>query len=291
MHSAAGSAGAPLGEVDAGSAIGDAPTQVKTKTQGNPLAAGLIAFGAGLLGLLPDPGQPEGTRSRGCPEDRGRTAHDGTHRGRQTRGGGLKEPAQAAMENVKATATDATEHVKAEGQGAVADVKDRTVRGQGQRPAGLIPFEPGRPSCAHAPGGRPMHLNPEGRTPMSKNPAAADTSADAETPGEQHRQGPNGARSGRFTQAGQPHRCDQTVVEVHREEDSARIHEGPVPRPRRGPHLLLGPLAIPRALGARVPARHFRAGRKDHVGAPGDRPGLRARRNGGRHPPAGRAAQ
>ena len=40
---------------------------------------------------------------------------------------GLKEPAQAAMENVKATATDATEHVKAEGQGAVADVKDRTV--------------------------------------------------------------------------------------------------------------------------------------------------------------------
>ena len=31
------------------------------------------------------------------------------------------------MENVKATATDAAEHVKAEGQGAAADVKDRAT--------------------------------------------------------------------------------------------------------------------------------------------------------------------
>ena len=31
------------------------------------------------------------------------------------------------MENVKATAIDATDHVKAEGQGAVADVKDRAA--------------------------------------------------------------------------------------------------------------------------------------------------------------------
>ena len=47
VHSATGTAGAHLS--DAGAAIGDAPAQVKTKTQGNPLAAGLIAFGAGLL--------------------------------------------------------------------------------------------------------------------------------------------------------------------------------------------------------------------------------------------------
>jgi uncharacterized protein YjbJ (UPF0337 family) len=31
------------------------------------------------------------------------------------------------MENVKATATDAAEHVKAEGQTAAADVKDRAT--------------------------------------------------------------------------------------------------------------------------------------------------------------------
>ncbi|MCU1512103.1 MAG: hypothetical protein JWO34_1943, partial [Arthrobacter sp.] len=54
VHSAAGSAGSRLGDAgsrlgDAGSAIGDAPAQVKAKAQGNPLAAGLIAFGAGLL--------------------------------------------------------------------------------------------------------------------------------------------------------------------------------------------------------------------------------------------------
>ena len=55
VHSAAhaGPAGADTGVgtrlSDAGAAIGEAPHQVKAKTQGNPLAAGLIAFGAGML--------------------------------------------------------------------------------------------------------------------------------------------------------------------------------------------------------------------------------------------------
>ena len=47
MHSAAGSSAAHLNY--AGAAVGHAPQRVGTKTQGNPFAAGLIAFGAGLL--------------------------------------------------------------------------------------------------------------------------------------------------------------------------------------------------------------------------------------------------
>ena len=125
VHSATGSAGAHLS--DAGSALGDAPAQVKTKTQGNPLAAGLIAFGAGLLvsSLIPA-SQKEREAADALKTAAEPLTTELTEAAKHV-AEGLKEPAQAAMENVKATATDATEHVKAEGQGAVADVKDRTV--------------------------------------------------------------------------------------------------------------------------------------------------------------------
>jgi hypothetical protein len=125
VHSAAGSAGAHLS--DAGSAIGDAPTQVRTKTQGNPLAAGLIAFGAGLLvsSLIPaSQKEREGADAlKTAAEPLTTELTDAAKHVAE----GLKEPAQTAVDNVKATAADATGHVKAEGQGAVSDVKDRTV--------------------------------------------------------------------------------------------------------------------------------------------------------------------
>lgn len=125
VHSATGSAGAHLG--DAGAAIGDAPAQVKTKTRGNPLAAGLIAFGAGLLvsSLIPA-SQKEREAADALKTAAEPLTTELTEAAKHV-AEGLKEPAQAAMENVKATAADATEHVKAEGQGAVSDVKDRTA--------------------------------------------------------------------------------------------------------------------------------------------------------------------
>lgn len=112
---------------EAGAGIGDAPAQVKAKAQGNPLAAGLIAFGAGLLvsSLIPasekerEAADALKTAAEPLTKDLTETAKELAE--------GLKEPAQEAMENVKATATDATEHVKDEGQDAVADVKDRAA--------------------------------------------------------------------------------------------------------------------------------------------------------------------
>ena len=125
VHSATGSAGAHLGE--AGAAIGDAPAQVKTRTRGNPLAAGLIAFGAGLLvsSLIPA-SQKEREAADALKTAAEPLTTELTEAAKHV-AEGLKEPAQEAMENVKATAADATGHVKAEGQGAVADVKDRTA--------------------------------------------------------------------------------------------------------------------------------------------------------------------
>ena len=125
VHSAAGSAGAHVS--DAGSAVAAAPTQLKAKTQGNPLAAGLIAFGAGLLvsSLIPA-SQKEREAADALKTAAEPLTTELTDAAKHV-AEGLKEPAQEAMENVKATAADATEHVKAEGQTAVADVKDRTA--------------------------------------------------------------------------------------------------------------------------------------------------------------------
>ncbi|WP_427173318.1 DUF3618 domain-containing protein [Arthrobacter sp. 92] len=113
------------GTSGAGPALGEAPRQVKYKTQGNPMAAGLIAFGAGMLlsSLIPasekerEAADALKTAAEPMTSELTEAAKDVAQ--------GLKEPAQEAMENVKATATDATEHVKAEGQTAVEDVRYR----------------------------------------------------------------------------------------------------------------------------------------------------------------------
>jgi len=132
VHSATGSAGSAMDDArssigstlsDAGSAISDAPHQAAVKTQGNPLAAGLIAFGAGLLvsSLIPPSRQEreaaEALKSAAEPVTTQLTeaAKDMAQ--------GLKEPAQEAMENVKLTASDAVQSVKDEGQSGVSEVK------------------------------------------------------------------------------------------------------------------------------------------------------------------------
>jgi Protein of unknown function (DUF3618) len=125
VHSAAGSAGSSIGSAmgDAGSAIADAPHQAAVKTQGNPLAAGLIAFGAGLLvsSLIP-PSQKEREAAEALKSAAEPVTTQLTEAAKDM-AQGLKEPAQEAMESVKATATDAVQTVKEEGQGGVSDVK------------------------------------------------------------------------------------------------------------------------------------------------------------------------
>lgn len=126
---ALGNAGNTVGSTlgDASHAISDAPQQVKTKTQGNPLAAGLIAFGAGLLvsSLIP-PSQKEREAADALKTAAEPMTTQLTEAAKDM-AEGLKEPAREAMENVKATATDAADHVKNEGQAAATDVKDRAT--------------------------------------------------------------------------------------------------------------------------------------------------------------------
>lgn len=125
VHSGSDSAGSHLSE--AGAAIGDTPRQVRTKTQGNPLAAGLIAFGAGMLFSSLIPASEKEREAADALKTKAEPLTTELTEAAKDVAEGLKAPAQEAMENVKATAADATDHVKAEGQGAVDDVKYRAA--------------------------------------------------------------------------------------------------------------------------------------------------------------------
>ena len=111
------------GEV--GGAVADAPTAVARKAQGSPIAAGLIAFGAGLLvsSMLPasrvEQQAAEKVKDTAQPlvEDLTDTAKEIAEN--------LKEPAQQAIEEVKSTATDAAATVKDDATSAADDVKSQ----------------------------------------------------------------------------------------------------------------------------------------------------------------------
>lgn len=114
------------------STVGDAShgaaSTVKRQARGNPLAAGLVALGAGwLLGsLLPASSKEqevaEAVKDRAAPVlDE---AQSTVKQVAQESAEHLKEPAQDAVQTVKERAQDSVETVKQEGQAAAQDVSE-----------------------------------------------------------------------------------------------------------------------------------------------------------------------
>ena len=106
----------------------DAASTVKRQARGNPLAAGLVALGAGwLLGsLLPASSKEqqvaEKVKDRAAPVIEG--AQSTVKQAAQESAQHLKEPAQDAIQSVKEHAQQSAETVKQEGQYAAHDVSD-----------------------------------------------------------------------------------------------------------------------------------------------------------------------
>jgi len=118
---AADNAGSVAGTM--GDAVSDAPGAVARKAQGSPIAAGLIAFGAGLLvsSLLPA-SRVEQQAAENIKDTAQPLVDDLTDTAKEV-AGNLKEPAQQAVEEVKSTATDAAAAVKDDATSAADDVK------------------------------------------------------------------------------------------------------------------------------------------------------------------------
>lgn len=110
-------------------AVREAPQAIRRGTEGNPIAAGLIAFGAGwLLSTLAPPTKQEQELAEQATswarEHSGPVKEELGHVAEEVKEN-LREPAQQAAEAVKSTATDATRTVREDAESAVQDVGDR----------------------------------------------------------------------------------------------------------------------------------------------------------------------
>lgn len=100
-------------------AVSDAPDAAKRRTRGNPLAAGMIAFGIGALvgGAL---AETDAERQAVGEVDRHLDLEDTKHR--------VTARAQEIGDDVKASAQDAAQDLKASAQDAAQDVKGDAQR-------------------------------------------------------------------------------------------------------------------------------------------------------------------
>jgi hypothetical protein len=112
-------------------AVHDAPQTARRRTQGNPLAAGLIAFGTGLLvsSLLPA-GRTEqqlADRAREQARDLGQPVADAARHAATEMRDNLAQPAREAADAVRSTAADAGHAVADDGRAAAQDVRGQAA--------------------------------------------------------------------------------------------------------------------------------------------------------------------
>ena len=125
----------------AASAVGDTasnlPTAARTRTRGNPLAAGLVAFGIGWLAssLLPSTRQEQQLAQ--SAKEQAEPLVQGAKDAAQDVAEHLRQPAQEAVAAVKDRATEAGSTLKDEGRSAAQDLRSDTrdaaenIRGTG----------------------------------------------------------------------------------------------------------------------------------------------------------------
>jgi hypothetical protein len=98
---------------------------MKRRAQGNPLAAGVIAFGLGMLVSSLIPSSEKEREAVSQLQDNLEPVKEKATEVARDIGEGLRPAAQDAAESVKTTAQEGAENVKQEGQSAAADVKDQ----------------------------------------------------------------------------------------------------------------------------------------------------------------------
>ncbi len=103
--------------------ISGSGSAVREKTEGNPLAAGLIAFGAGLLAASLFRSSQTEQRLAGQARENLQPAVDEVRDIAKESAENLRGPAQEAVESVKQTAGDAADEVKESGSSATDDVR------------------------------------------------------------------------------------------------------------------------------------------------------------------------
>jgi uncharacterized protein YjbJ (UPF0337 family) len=110
---------------EARDAVRQAPRRLKRRAQGNPLAAGMIAFGLGMLVSSLIPSTEKEREAVSQLQENLEPVKEKASEVAQDMAESLKPAAQDAAESLKTTAQEGVENVKQEGQSAAADVKDQ----------------------------------------------------------------------------------------------------------------------------------------------------------------------
>lgn len=106
------------------SGVGDATHRVAAKAEGNPLAVGLMAFGAGLLLASLIPASEKEKRMAEDIKEEAQPLLDEASEVAKGIGEDLKEPAQEAVSTVRDSVGDAASHVKSDATDAAETVAD-----------------------------------------------------------------------------------------------------------------------------------------------------------------------
>lgn len=130
QHRAASATGS-VGDSVSGTAH-QAVDTVQTRTEGNPLVAGAVAFGAGMLlsSLLPASDREARAAQRAVDAAKDSGVVDEARSVGQEMKDHLQDAAQQAAEEVKSTGAEAAQHVKEEGQSSAETVKTEAQAAQ-----------------------------------------------------------------------------------------------------------------------------------------------------------------
>jgi len=120
--------------------VGETPELIRTKTEGNPIAAGLIAFGFGLLAasLIPSSDKEKELVERAEDQlqqvaatagDMAGTVKEELQESGQSVVADLRESAEQHVQNVKEQASDAAEQVTDHAKDQVADTAEQITSG------------------------------------------------------------------------------------------------------------------------------------------------------------------
>ena len=114
---------------DTASTVGHAPgaaaEKARAKTQGNPLAAGLVALGIGWLVGSMLPASEKEKQAASTLKDKAQPLVDEAKNVAQDTAQELKEPAKQAAQSIRDTAAEAKDTVVQEGQSTAEDVKSQ----------------------------------------------------------------------------------------------------------------------------------------------------------------------
>jgi uncharacterized protein YjbJ (UPF0337 family) len=105
--------------------VREAPEMIQQQTQGNPVAAGLVAFGAGMLLATLFPPTDAEQRAASARQERAEPIKDQAFEAGREMKDHLQQNAQERAEQVKETASDAAQELKQQAQSSAEDVKEQ----------------------------------------------------------------------------------------------------------------------------------------------------------------------